>query len=1291
MALSDIVYYGDRGYRLSVEFRADDGTWVDFNAQFPSTVPDYWRGLLREPSIAVRSEDATGIYAPSVDSLVMDNSPWQGNKYGVWDAYTPLTIRGKTFTQWMRRRVRLVLELYVAGELTSSTTLATCLVESITRRGGVATVKLSSVARLLQTRSAETLKIGSDWARGWPIASLIRMVVQRTDPTIEFSTGFGATLTDLGTFSVARCSSWGSVPGILSTGMPAADHWIPRCFCSDPNVASYLWVGFECPGSNDVSDGAIGMLDLATGKWVIYHKPAALPGQFPIAIWKESGFLYIFTVADFDPGTAITFYEVRYYRSILSGLGSPLEQHDGYWPARETLRRGVPTDTGDRTAHIGALGTLRYGESAMCPFPQVIAALDRELTGAYGGGDVEMQSYRQGDYCYARYTHLSTSAISARIAGAYGASYTHNDHSLVDAIALRHFMGLQWHQPYRALRGANTYVQYVRLWPNTYNYYLMIYPKNGGSFSSRSFVNVLGSSGSQLWYRQITAWAADPHSTSASTDERIIIATIEWDETGASPSRLWSPTRLIACRFPGSDAAVTTSLTIDDPADGSAPNFARVIVALWTPPKGEPLVEPAAETADYCVGVAFNRASIQTPAYGLGIWKRATDTTLTQITLFGSSGYTGPTSSMPFGGFVRDAADEQTFRFVDQATGQVWRCTLDASLTTATWSLENKGQAAHGTEFALATVNGGQATLDLETVYLWGMAPGPTGEVTAGYPLRDGAKPSWIRRVPGLYPLVQLSKKVADAVEVADFSGLKAWDVLKLLKQLAYNHRLYFDGNGKLHFEERAVGTSAGHLRPVDMEGYVAFTGTGVPVEAGFEVCEGIGQVKNAVDVTPWGLVSAGQADKSTISAAGSTWAGDYLYEVKTERPARLAITCVQGGDVWAAQATASAGRCAVLFRWQTLAETLHHYLAVLCGATDTHVRVAGLTVRSSSEIYSGEIRIRTGDLLQVADGTQREITGVLATAEDYVDLSLSGAVDVSASAYSEVSITPQDSALASDAEAGLTTLAAEYTSGTTLSVVDASQINVDSVVRVRSSYFHVTAKTYVSATCTDLTVTLLHMTAIPDTSLPVGSPVRVYIYIAEVSKTYPVGATGITFGVAVNQNTVDTKDRSISAGDGLAISAPGLHLSPLKQATIRAMNKESIGDQIQGTGYGRQDLSISDNRFIDPVKADLLSQMVLSEAAWPRTLASGIVIAILPSITGGGPVTSQDPRISRPTSAGAEQSASFEVTEVRYDLAHGKQSLALRGFTPISSRSRATDSETAGHGAQRVQAGNRE
>ena len=209
---------------------------------------------------------------------------------------------------------------------------------------------------------------------------------------------------------------------------------------------------------------------------------------------------------------------------------------------------------------------------------------------------------------------------------------------------------------------------------------------------------MLGSSGSQLWAQQITAWAPDPHSLSTDTQERVLLAICEWDDSYSAASRRWSRTRLLAVRVQGSDTALTTELVIDNPTDGTEPDFARVVVALWTPyanSSGTP--DDPGETLDYAVGCLFNRATLQKPAYGLAVWKRASNTTLSALTAYGSAGYQQPTSSMPFGGFVRDATDPLSFRVIDQATGQVWKGTLNIAQTSVTWCMDNKGIPGHAT------------------------------------------------------------------------------------------------------------------------------------------------------------------------------------------------------------------------------------------------------------------------------------------------------------------------------------------------------------------------------------------------------------------------------------------------------------------------------------------------------------------------------------------------------------------------------------------------------------------
>jgi hypothetical protein len=824
----------------------------------------------------------------------------------------------------------------------------------------------------------------------------------------------------------------------------------------------------------------------------------------------------------------------------------------------------------------------------------------------------------------------------------------------------RYFMGTQMHAPYRIVRGSTAYWFMVCLPINTKEFKLYRFTESDSpAMIVHPMRNILGHNDAQLWGAQVTAWAAAPNCATGDSVEKVILSFIEWDET-SSATMLWSKTTISCANFSPAgeyDAGAVSSIVLDDPT--GVADMARVCVSLWTPPGGA-LAARQETTCQFTVAVLFNRATLQRPCYGLGIIKCSSGITITAGSMFGSAGYSGPVSSMPFAGFARCYDDVTSFYFTDQATGQVWKCT--AATTTPVWTLANKGMQIHSSEFCQSSLVGQTCVIDsLYESVLWGLAPGPSADITGGYPLRDSLSSS-SRHKPGLYPLVQLSRKIADAVEVADFSGMTAFEALVALRQCAWDYRIFFTVNASkvalINFAKITDGSYVCKLVPLDMS----------PIPSLLESTPEVGfmsgwsrkllPVKNAVDVVPYGPTGAGDFVSSVVKAAGSTFDTDYLVSCTTERPLRVAIICVSGGDVLAPSSTVAALQKPILWTWERMRETAHCWLASACVAAAEYVWVSGVTTKGGV-VYCGEAEVVVGDWIAVGGGDRKRITSIPVIGSGSVRVDVGAAtIGIAASAYSEVTIEPHESRASGTSDEGAVVLAAVYTlsptPGTTMTVASVANIEVGAVLWCRSYAWKVTA-----ITGTTLTVSTLYFPAAPvDAGLGVGAKISACVYTQACGKLYAVGKTGVMFGIATPED--DVAARTVSPGDGVIVTAAGMRLDKLKGCSIRKLDKASIGDESAGTGYGRCDVSISDTRFVDALRAEMLASKVLVDAS-PRVEVTSIKIpAIWPTLTIGSNVSVSDPRITAPVS-GVETEAGFSVTGIRYDLANVTSELTIR------------------------------
>lgn len=1279
MSGSDLRYFtGQPGFRVAVAFEADDGTYHDFNAPLPAGGLDYWAGLVTAPSVTIKAESGGRIFTAAVSDLSFDNTPWCGAdgsyRAGFWDSELPVTIyrdfngtpTARTFSVWKNRRVILgVYEYGPAGEYQTQTTLATMRIKDVECNGDRATVRLVSLHEAMIARSANTIKNGGEWFRSLPVAALMKRLVQASDPQMSISVDSDV---DLGTLGAARCTSWGPCPGMLTDNAPSTYHWIPRVIERDQQNSTVALVGFEVPGSMPRSGGGLASFDVSTGQWTVLFGPdtAEFEEGWPIAIWAAStgSNVYVVQCRERAPNGASKdgFFEIRVLQT--NRTGSSIQANGSwvpYWPARWVLRKGV-ADLGNNLVGYtkplyGGATSDYYGECVVLPFPQMVDTLADYLEAGIAWdeafSELNLTAYTQEAQNRDDWHKTDIFDYEPAPSGAGGAYLVSTVGSPTTA-GLRYYLADYCHVP-AVYTQTNDYILFVSTVVGSDAFRVnRIRLSTGGH---ETFTVALGGS-APIYDRQVTAWALAPSLSGSS--RKLMLAVTKWDETAQNTVPPLSPSEMYEVTFDGASgsAATVTSRWTNTPADAADPADCVSIVHLWTPYSSY-----GASTVDYMVGVFVNRGNVSGPCYGLGIWKAATNAWI--IRFRGANLEKGPTSQRPFAGFVRDASDSDVFRFIDQANGQVWRAEVDLTAEDVAFTIDNAGFPAHTKETHVATAKA--EVIDSRT--LWGMAPGPHGDVTERYWERAASSAS--RRQPGLYPLVQLATSVAPCIEVADFGEDKnytAWSAFQDLMQILVGYRCYPDADGDLVVTRRE--------EPVGTLPALVLTGTDVPdiVNGEYPVYDGArvrklyDEVVNAVDVTPYAVQSNGEPEPQWIGTAGSTFRGAPLYQVATERAMRVGLTCVSGGDVLAG--TDESQQAGVLWRWFRVMETIVSWLTVGTGATDTSIQVAGLTVRNDSEVYAGDQRIRVGDFVQVQGSTQRTIASFGAISASSVTLNLSGTVDVATSAYAEVAITPKESRAVSDGAEGITTTAENMDLfETDINLADASQIRVGMVLQIEdNSGFKVERVLVSGINGNTVTVTRAVFGTVARTCAS-GSIVKGYVSTRVPGRLYEVGDTGVLFGLTADAEA-SAADRSVATGDTFILTTKGFGLREMSTAVIRHVDSASIA------ANQRKERSIK-NRFLDPVRAEAVARMYVAELADVRTGVQGLSMPYWPGIQVGDGVQTEEPRLVPPSTA----PRALEIRSMSYDLGRWTQSMDLATFTSDAAASgRDAGSGVSGH-----------
>lgn len=1278
MAYTDLIYFqADADHRLLVEFLIDNGNpasdsdWVDFNARYASAQPDYYAGLINRPTITEKTEDRVGVYVSQIDALRFKNDPWNGNAYGFWDALLPITVRGKTFSTWRRRKVRIRVETVLPDGTRVVDTLGIFRVKNVETTIGEAEVTLVGVHQVLMTTSAATIKDGTRWYQSHPIGALIKRLATAADPSMEVN-GCDSVI-DMGTMDVPVASSWGPCPGVLVSGVACSYHWIPRCFAVDADDDSVIWVGFESPGSQTTSSGGIAKFDCITGRWTIVAHPDSywtaytFRTRFPISLWAPTGNVVYYTSIQerANVPTDYLWYDLK--GGVCAKDGSAFEDHvtSNYWPARFALRiassglldNQAPVSVcgwvGDDMYNAGGWANKYYGESIPVAFPQT---LDRVR--AWEILDPSEPRTWWNGYGAAG-TDLDNQIIMPRELGRPG-HYTMRTVDWDQGMMPRFFMGDFWHAPqvYR-MSGTDRMVWMGQKVGTPLDF--TVHRWGVTEYTVNTWNLSLGD-GNDLWKHHVTAWGLAPGQTGSSL--KLLAGVIDWDE-GIDTTMRRSTVRLaeITAAVDGGDNPIDPATYVDE-WTYSAPtaSYMPTIVSIYTPYKSG---YNGQRTEEYTIVGFLNRGSTEGPCFGLGVWSTVAGGGWVERYL---GTYRGPVSSVPFAGFTLNHDDGKVY-FTDQATGQVHSVQYHSATDTVTWSIENLGRAAHQTEYYLSTIGGVylKPTDDLAARVFWGMAPGPRGDVHAPCWFRNQTAPASSRYQPGLYPLIQFSRKIADAIEVAEFDGMFCWKAITDLKQRAPAATLRVTRTAALELDTRDAGDSIGTLvlkanRPFPEIGSNTFPFWSYSKRVLWD------DVVNSVVVTPWMVQPVADPQKQEIRSGGSTFKGEIRYLVTTERPIRLSILCHKGCDL--GTMTDGQGRNAVaLFTYSRVLETLSAYLTLTANATATTITVSGFHIRGN-QFYCGDQQVRVGDTVSVFGGTTRTIQTMTAVTDSgeigaSVRITLSGAIAVTARAGAKVEITPHDGAYRSDSEQ--TTLASVMSaSATTFNLTDASMLRKHMVIKIDQELMKITA--ILGNTLTVVrgrygTINYVHSS---------GTSVSAFLAIHEANAMYEVGDTGIAIGVFVGKDLNEPGDRSIAPGDGLLITSRGYALQKNEAAIVNVVSAKSIADfEFQESTIGDSRRKVEENRFIDLTLASLIGSEMIDTFGDPRIGLFGVKMPFFPTVQTGKLAEIVDTQI---VPGGAED---FEITGVVFRTSDWTQLCTLRSIAAASGVGKRADEET--------------
>lgn len=1273
MSSTDLNHFtGFASTRVTFEVKSDNG-WVDLNTRHSAGGSDYWACLKTDPIIDVSVEDVPGVYVARLSSVTLRNrNGWAGKEYGFWEApysiSTPLTIRRKSetsdtftvysFSGWRGRKVRIGVDVFGPdGQLLGNYVRGLFRIKNVICDGETAVLELSSYNFPMTKKSAALLKNGTDPFKNLTIGANLRLLAKFADPELEVVVDEPL---DFGLLDNPRCSSWGAAPGVLDDNTVSVNHWIPRCFEPDQSDDECVLVGFEVPGVNQRSDGALARFNVVTGKWTILYTPeeTLLQECWPITMVSNSGgTVYVIVVREKPlDGSFSGFYEIAVLQTDRDGTSIQTNASWlTYWPARWSLRKGTYHDfSGTKVFLTGHWSGDYHGEMLCTPFPQLIDVLSDFMYP--GTRDLHTPPYDDRVMWHGLTQKNNTTTeefdgYGAPALAGFNATLVGTTSSSA-AGAFRFWITDQYHPPIIYEESSILYAVFVRTTPGATTWSITRVRLSNGTTEHWAFG--LGGT-TPLYDRQITAYALAPALTSASN--KILVATVNWEEGTQSGTPPLATSVLYEVDLTDhTPPLVATSVArfTNTPTDAQDPSDCSSIVGIFTPWATN---QYRKQTAGYSVMTILNRGNASGGSYGIGVYKNSTHAFILRHNDGSTDNYHGPISSRPFANFFTDPEDDNIFYFTDQASGQMRKGIVDLTAETVTFLTENNAFPVHSSEFSVSSVGSAaviKPAVDDVVRYIFSTAPGPHGDVSNEYWERQDSSIS--RREVGLYPVVMFSKAVADAIEVSDFTAT-CWKESVFLKQLAPKYRYVLGSDGVLRMTKRIADPSAAIklVRRTNV-GVADVVGDEFPFDRSSDRRILYDEIINNVVITPWTTFSKGDVSAKTVRAAGSTFGGQFVLASNSERQTRVAITCVVGGDVQ--EGADLSQQPALLWRWTRTNDTITSYLSVACSDTDVSIQIGGVRVQSDGTIFAGQQRIRIGDIIQVSSGERRQISSFGAIGTNSVTISLNGDTGVNAAAYSVVTITPSLIGTASDSEEGVTGLAAGINdTQTSIEVKDPSQIRVGMILQIVND--NVKKSEYVSVESMSGPVLFVKRGVFGSVAnsftASLRTRIRAFLSTRKLGRLYEVGDTGINFGVDVDSNT-DKASRTVSPSDGVIATAPGYALQAMEYARL----SREDADSKQANDVS--EVEIKDNHFISPLFAEVISISMIDEFAEPR-LGVQISMPWHPSIVAGATVIIDDSRLV----AGALGDVQFEVVGVSDDLANKKMTVRLRSFDAVS------------------------
>lgn len=1246
-------------YKVKVEIYAD-GEWCDINKSHPSCAADGWyRRLIRNPRIKLKTEVQPGAFGTSVSNLVCHDKDGllSGETWTLYDS----TGTERVLTTWYNAKIKISISHHVESQSSwTHVEQAVARIKDVKRSNAnkTALIELKGMEDVFISADASDIKRGDAPPLNIPLSELVKLLVNTSSgEEIAFESGSPPADITIDTDEEPFVSLLGNVPVLEGDTWNEDQDFITRTQLGIGNTLYFF--GY----SREQNKPAVVLWDREENEWSTVN-------VFGVAGWDVGWEVVCAFQGEGDQDDKIFAFTVR---NETHDSNSPYNHKLCVYSIDKTTLAASLEVTESDVWSCNSLGLKPYKPEPMVTtwgranwglgytsgtynlpvfFPSLVAGpsasedCGSRINMYCETNDAGAEPYRVADVMINQNPGAldDTEWLESLTAGYYLAKRIYCS----TYEAARTYTHASWHEAFK-YDPERKRIYWV-WWNGVSRWQLQSFNLTDATVGTPQTLT-FDTTSDNFFKRQITAFDV---SATGSNAGNVFAATVDLSdprpgETEPQGSLFKFSPFLGSGSIGGCQAVNFTSGDLAF-ANTQDERYAPVLISIRSRPG-----------SSYVWGQVVNWFSANSLCYGLWYWHSPWTT--------GNHVYRGrteanlPMSSAPFEISQRIGGAFDCY-VMDQATGTLWH-----------------GHPNKSSKFLPKSASepvDGQSTWASSNLYVddFGTFSGRLYCVTASAPPADvrvklyanygsgTLDPELGLNAPGgRLSLWEYSANLPAVIRVADLEGAKAWKALGWCREYAGDYVIGFNGAGNFFFKPRATGTPTLTIKKRG-EQFVNTDGTEVGAEE-IESSLDHKAVVNSITIPTWAGELKGAEAVYVLTPESKADSLDITVSQMNNKAQRVVLRCINSASL-----EASGEENPLLFSWRRTYADLTTSLKVAAASTATEIYIHGLRTDANSNYILGDAEIKTDDTLQVGDGAWTTITAVdVANDKVTIDDAIGGTATHRIG--STIIIRPRAASSYSDSTDGVCTVGANFS----LTSADAAILTVDTTELLRPGMvlYYDTALVHVLDVIDSTTVyvkpRVLGSGSGQNTNrrFETGNILRGAIWFSEKNRAYPISNLGIS--VTLHAPTVEVyREARFEVNDRIVITCYGLKLKKIEHAIYRATNDLSI------ERYDKQDMKGGkDNRLIDPARARILLKEKL-DLAWPawRTKVKGLPLLTTATHIGPGSLFWVESKHIWPYED--NNRVAHHVIGWDIDLENGTMSLDLRSVSSTESASQPED-----------------